>query len=98
LVQVKLSFWERVQLYQAFVDTPAEPEFWKLVLQLNTLRNDMAHDLEPSDFRLGVVEFTAAVEAYTGFPPEDFDDAQRLRTCIVHLLRALVDLRDVPTG
>jgi hypothetical protein len=47
LEAARLTFWQRIQLAKAFVFFPVPGEIWRALELLNSIRNDVAHNLSP---------------------------------------------------
>ncbi|AUL75382.1 hypothetical protein ATS72_017305 [Pseudoalteromonas sp. 13-15] len=57
LCKAKLSFSQLVRIVQAFLDDPCHPNLFPSIINLNKLRNMIAHNLEPSDLDKQLTKF-----------------------------------------
>jgi hypothetical protein len=46
LEEARLSFWQKIQLAKGFIFFPIEPDLWRAIELMNSIRNDVAHNLE----------------------------------------------------
>lgn len=67
LAEARLQFTQKVALVKAFVIFPFPGEFWDLLKVLNQLRNDFAHELQPTklDDHLKVLRTMAVAHRQT---------------------------------
>lgn len=64
LKAARLRFPQLVSILRALEKLPAlPPEYWAALSELNSLRNALAHNLEPKDLASRVLRFVASVEA-----------------------------------
>lgn len=64
LKAAKLRFPQLVSILRALEKLPALlPEYWTALGELNSLRNALAHNLEPKDLSSRLLRFVASVEA-----------------------------------
>lgn len=55
--KAKLSFSQLTRIVQAFLDDPYHPNLFPSIINLNKLRNMIAHNLEPSDLDKQITKF-----------------------------------------
>jgi hypothetical protein len=96
LEKERLRFPQLVALCQAFTAPGADPSWpWAHLLSLNSLRNKMAHHLEPPQFESRVMAFIELVDSVPGWPrsPSAEGRAERLRHAIAMIIGALHHIR-----
>jgi hypothetical protein len=95
LEEANLRFRHAALLCAAFVRDDSDRWVWQRLLELNKLRNAMAHQLEPDSFSGRVLEFVTGVESAIGFgaPDDTASLASRLRRCLAMIVGSLHDLR-----
>jgi hypothetical protein len=57
LLDARLTFHQCLCLARAFDDDPLREKLWLVIEKLNSLRNKLAHSLEPKDVERSVREF-----------------------------------------
>ena len=94
LEAAKFRFPQLVSILRALEKIPAvPPEYWISLAELNSLRNALAHNLEPKDLTSRILRFIATVEASatkTAFVvPEPRDSPDALKAAIHFLVGGL---------
>lgn len=86
----KLSFHQLACLVRALVAEKPDDKCWELILQINSLRNRLAHKLEPPDLDQRIKRILAIDNKTQPFENltldksgEDFEPAEGLRQAIV---------------
>ncbi len=96
----ELKFYTRACVVRAAVPHKSNNVCWELILKLNKVRNDFAHDLEPPKFQDHLRELfkiDEQVQPWPGMPIDktgerSLDDAQRLRIVVTDCLTFLQTL------
>jgi hypothetical protein len=91
-----LHFSYRLKLVRALAGDNAMPEAcWRAIEDLNSLRNKMAHRLEPKGFDIAVEQFFKRFDEIEGFRlREDKSIPEHLISCISVLCGALSSIGD----
>jgi hypothetical protein len=74
LEAARLTFWQRIQLAKAFLFCPVPSEIWRGLELLNSIRNDVAHNLSPGK----LAGHIAQVRGLPMCAPSNKGDEQRL--------------------
>jgi hypothetical protein len=83
----RLRFPQLVSLLRALERDPSvPPAYWEALGQLNTLRNALAHNLEPSDLAARVQNFVAIVASAGVTPSSPTDSREALEAAILSLV------------
>ena len=98
LADARLTFYQCLCLARAIDADPLREKLWRTVEKLNTLRNKLAHSLEPRELEKHIKEF---VEMQSDFDPvEPFADKEEqfgaLAACILGMCLALSHAVDPP--
>ena len=91
LADARLTFHQCLCLAKAIDTDPLREKLWRTVEKLNTLRNKLAHSLEPKELEKHVKEF---LEMQSDFDPaEPFADKEQkfgaLASCLLGMCLAL---------
>lgn len=74
LDEANLRFYQKVQAARAFSLDEAENDVWDLILKINSLRNQLAHSLEPEKRKAKV---SAVKDAYFGMYDEEREEERK---------------------
>lgn len=92
----KLSFHQLACLVRALVAEKPDDKCWELIFQINSLRNRLAHKLEPPDLNQRIKRILALDKETQPFEDltlnksgEDFEPAEGLRQAIVSCMQFL---------
>ena len=95
LDKAKLSFYKRACVVQAAIPS-RQNDCWQLVFALNSLRNDLAHKLEPPKLQAHLIELFRLDEQAQPFgetidktADKTLEDSQRLKHVIVDCMQFL---------
>ena len=89
LNEARLRFSQLVPLARAASGRPGYPWFWRALQKLNSLRNDLAHHLEPKQVERLSAELVAQLEPYAGVASLGAPDVQ-LRGAIAYMYGVLM--------
>jgi uncharacterized protein YutE (UPF0331/DUF86 family) len=85
----KVNFSTRLNLVRALIDNDELPEnIWHALYDLNKIRNDLAHNLEPENIEDRFCQFIKRFEEFEEvrwFLDSEKDISERLTTCIIVL-------------
>lgn len=88
----RLRFPQLVALLRALEKiSAAPPNYWAALSELNTLRNALAHNLEPSDLTSRVARFVGAVAegSVEAKIPKPYSSREALERALFHLIGGL---------
>ncbi|WP_152613289.1 hypothetical protein [Inquilinus limosus] len=91
LQKARLRFAQLVPLVRGLIHVPIPDEIWEMALKINSLRNSIAHNLEPKDISSQIKQLIATVKDKDGnlkwYDPKS--DAEGLRWVVSYVMGGL---------
>lgn len=93
LPKVRLSFSQKLQMVRAMAHKSPDDKMWTVMVQLNKLRNAVAHNIDPQS-RTEYVERLRTVLPIEDLVPREKGDVAFLQTVVAYCVGYLTTLRD----